>query len=37
MGFLTMQSFSGMLEGGEPLMYEGQLVGAMRSVWREVF
>lgn len=29
MGFLTMQSFSGMLEGGEPLMYEGQLVGAM--------
>ena len=29
MGFLTMDSFSGMLEGGEPIMYEGQLVGAM--------
>ncbi|WP_122901261.1 heme-binding protein [Acinetobacter sp. B51(2017)] len=29
MGFLTMQSFSGMLEGGEPIMYQGQLVGAM--------
>ena len=29
MGFLTMKSFSGMLEGGEPIMYEGQLVGAM--------
>lgn len=29
MGFLTMESFSGMLEGGEPIMYEGQLVGAM--------
>lgn len=29
MGFLTMRSFSGMLEGGEALMYEGQLVGAM--------
>jgi uncharacterized protein GlcG (DUF336 family) len=29
MGFLTMESFSGMLEGGEPIMYEGELVGAM--------
>ncbi|MEN8992229.1 MULTISPECIES: heme-binding protein [unclassified Acinetobacter] len=29
MGFLTMDTFSGMLEGGEPIMYEGQLVGAM--------
>lgn len=29
MGFLTMNSFSGMLEGGEPIMYEGQLVGAV--------
>lgn len=29
MGFLTMDSFAGMLEGGEPIMYEGQLVGAM--------
>ena len=29
MGFLTMDSFSGMLEGGEPIMYEGQLVGAI--------
>ena len=29
MGFLTMDSFSGMLEGGEPIMYEGQLVSAM--------
>lgn len=29
MGFLTMESFSGMLEGGEPIMYEGHLVGAM--------
>lgn len=29
MGFLTMDSFSGMLEGGEPIMYQGQLVGAM--------
>ena len=29
MGFLTMKSFSGMLEGGEPIMYEGQLVGAI--------
>lgn len=29
MGFLTMDSFSGMLEGGEPILYEGQLVGAM--------
>ena len=29
MGFLTMETFSGMLEGGEPIMYQGQLVGAM--------
>jgi len=29
MGFLTMESFSGMLEGGEPIMYQEQLVGAM--------
>ena len=29
MGFLTMDSFSGMLEGGEPILYQGQLVGAM--------
>lgn len=29
MGFLTMDTFSGMLEGGEPIMYQGQLVGAM--------
>ncbi|SPL71351.1 GlcG/HbpS family heme-binding protein [Acinetobacter stercoris] len=29
MGFLTMNSFSGMLEGGEPVLYEGHLVGAI--------
>ena len=29
MGFLTMESFSGMLEGGEPILYQGQLVGAV--------
>ena len=29
MGFLTMQSFSGMLEGGEPIVFEGQVVGAV--------
>ena len=29
MGFMTMDTFSGMLEGGEPIMYQGQLVGAM--------
>lgn len=29
MGFLTMDSFAGMLEGGEPIMFEGHLVGAM--------
>lgn len=29
MGFLTLDTFSGMLEGGEPILYEGQLVGAM--------
>lgn len=29
LGFLTVSSFSGMLEGGEPIMYQGQLVGAI--------
>ena len=29
MGFLTMDTFSGMLEGGEPILHEGHLVGAM--------
>ena len=29
MGFLTIDTFSGMLEGGEPILYQGQLVGAM--------
>jgi glc operon protein GlcG len=29
MGFLTMNSFSGMLEGGEPILHDGQLVGAV--------
>lgn len=29
MGFLTMDTFSGMLEGGEPILYQGQLVGAI--------
>ena len=29
MGFLTMDTFSGMLEVGEPILYQGQLVGAM--------
>ena len=29
MGFLTLNSFPGMLEGGEPILYEGQLVGAV--------
>jgi uncharacterized protein GlcG (DUF336 family) len=24
-----MDTFSGMLEGGEPILYQGQLVGAM--------
>ena len=28
-GFLTMDTFSGMLEGGEPILYQGQLVGAI--------
>ncbi|QIC67538.1 GlcG/HbpS family heme-binding protein [Acinetobacter schindleri] len=27
MGFLTIDTFSGMLEGGEPILYQGQLVG----------
>lgn len=29
MGFLTMDTFNGMLEGGEPIVYDGQLVGAV--------
>ncbi|BCU64495.1 hypothetical protein F941_01891 [Acinetobacter bouvetii DSM 14964 = CIP 107468] len=29
MGFLTMNTFNGMLEGGEPIVYDGQLVGAV--------
>lgn len=29
MGFLTMETFSGMLEGGEPILFQGQLVGAV--------
>jgi len=29
MSFLTMDTFSGMLEGGEPILYQGQLVGAI--------
>ena len=29
MGFLTMATFNGMLEGGEPIVYDGQLVGAI--------
>ena len=29
MGFLTMNTFNGMLEGGEPIVYDGQLVGAI--------
>lgn len=29
MGFLTMDTFSGMLEGAEPILYQGQLVGAI--------
>lgn len=29
MGFLTMDTFSGMLEGGEPILYQQQLVGAI--------
>lgn len=29
LGFLTVNSFSGMLEGAEPIMYQGQLVGAV--------
>ncbi|WP_130802939.1 GlcG/HbpS family heme-binding protein [Acinetobacter ihumii] len=29
MGFLTLESVSGMLEGGEPIIYEGQLIGAI--------
>ena len=28
MGFLTMDTFSGMLEGGEPILYQGQVIGA---------
>lgn len=29
MGFLTLDSFAGMLEGGEPIVYQGQVVGAV--------
>lgn len=29
LGFLTVGSISGMLEGAEPIMYQGQLVGAV--------
>ena len=29
MGFLTMDTFAGMLEGGEPILYQGHLVGAI--------
>lgn len=29
MGFLTMETFSGMLEGGEPIIYQDQVVGAV--------
>lgn len=29
MGFLTLDTLSGMLEGGEPILYAGQLVGAV--------
>ena len=29
MGFLTMDSFAGMLEGGEPILHQGHLVGAL--------
>lgn len=28
-GFLTVESISGMLEGGEPILYQGQLVGGV--------
>jgi glc operon protein GlcG len=28
-GFLSVESISGMLEGGEPILYQGQLVGAV--------
>jgi glc operon protein GlcG len=28
-GFLTVSSLSGMLEGGEPILFQGQLVGAV--------
>lgn len=29
LGFLSLDSFSGMLEGAEPIIYQGQLVGAI--------
>jgi len=29
MGFLTMNNATGMLEGGEPILYQGHLVGAV--------
>ena len=35
--FLTMETFSGMLEGGEPIIYEGQLGGCDGCVWGKVF
>ena len=29
LGFLTVSSISGLLEGAEPILYQGQLVGAL--------
>ena len=29
MGFLTLESFAGMLVGGEPIVYDGHLIGAL--------
>ncbi|MEG2885353.1 MAG: heme-binding protein [Acinetobacter sp.] len=29
MGFLTVETIRGMLEGGEPIQYQGELVGAI--------
>ncbi|MGH1402016.1 MAG: GlcG/HbpS family heme-binding protein [Acinetobacter tandoii] len=28
-GFLTVESITGMLEGGEPILYQGELIGAI--------
>ena len=28
-GFLSISNFVGLLEGGEPILYDGQLVGAV--------